>query len=187
MTSADVFLIEPIDDGERGWTSLTAPYITLSDDRDRIAAAIQDMTWYPVPTFLPFTAGLLLQGLLQHFDMRTVAQVGISAEPLPFPDKTHIDRYPHDIDPAWLHPDHLATCTVVGIQQWRPTGWLQTYFLDTGTEARGLAVDEVKATHPGGVTTACVIHRHNDCPGTVRSQTKPPASCQCHWGCSSRP
>lgn len=187
MTSTNVFLIEPIDDGQRGWTSLAEPYITLPADHDRITTAIHYMTWHPLTALLPFSPALLIQGLIEHFEMRTVAQVGISAEPLPFPDNAHIDRYPHDIDPTRLHPDYLATCTVVGIQQWRPAGWTRSYFLDTGTEARGLAVDHITATHPPEVTIACVINRHDKCPGTARSQHKPPAPCQCHCGCTTQP
>lgn len=61
------------------------------------------------------------------------------------------------------------------------------YFLDTGTDAQGLAVDHITATHPPGVTIACVTHQHDTCPVTTRSQSKPPAACQCHCGCTTRP
>jgi|GEM_PF-5401977 len=179
----NAFLIEPIDDGERAWTTIAEPYITLPTDRDRITVAIQEMTWYPIPALIPFTQGLLLQGLLRDFDMRKVAQVGISSTPLKFPENDHIDRYPHNINSSRLH---LATCSVVGIQRWRPTGWLRSYFLDTGTEARGLAVDHINATHPPGVTIACVTHQHDKCPGTARYQHKPSEACRCYCGCTSR-
>lgn len=173
----------------RDWFAVSRAYTEPPQYRAAIETAIRQMRWYPPVGSMPFMAGAGLTQIVALLDMRFVGGLGVSEEPLVYPEDHLLDAIATgQRDVADLHPDLLSTYQLLGVRQLTRHGWYITYFLDTGMAAHPLAT-ETAAVDRTGISLRCALNRHDQCAGQAAiatSTTRRPCRCGCGCATTSR-
>jgi hypothetical protein len=185
------YLREPITGGHRDWTPAGIRYTGTTARREAVRALLPAMHWTRMigKPELPMSPGLLINEILAGLGTaaRHTTRIGYSSGACLHTMDCDCDPWRcHHRDEPGQHPYELLDLTVVAVELRYADRWQTFWFIDIGTGAVCLAIDDIPEATLPGVSRACQRRWCDQCPGSTRHPDSDtlrlpcPCPCPCH-------